>query len=278
MLTIFIVLSFRLFLFFFFFNDTATTEIYTLSLHERSSDLVGLVPRAVPRDEDRVAILGGEHLSGIEAHAERGGMRAEQRHRRLELAARAAPAELIVGNIALMAIGVAEMLARLGDPVELVVRQLLRQPVAAVVGEVELLGHRMEIEADRIAHAAHIGFRAAAVEIDAPDLAVGLGRQADVTGRADIDVELVVWPHRDEFPAMRLVIGELVVDDDRLRRIVEIVLDLLELRDPGAFGDVERAVVEGEAVGPIQAGGKDLELALAVLLDHGDRKSTRLNS
>src|SRR6266852_5398383 len=110
----------------------------------------------------------------------------EPRRRRLELAARAAPAELIVGNIALMAIGVAEMLARLGDPVELVVRQLLRQPVAAVVGEVELLGHRMEIEADRVAHAAHIGFRAAAVEIDAPDLAVGLGRQADVTGRADI--------------------------------------------------------------------------------------------
>src|SRR2546430_7248582 len=28
-----------LFLSFFFFNDTATTEIYTLSLHERSSDL-----------------------------------------------------------------------------------------------------------------------------------------------------------------------------------------------------------------------------------------------
>src|SRR5437660_12473555 len=27
------------FLLFFFFNDTATTEIYTLSLHERSSDL-----------------------------------------------------------------------------------------------------------------------------------------------------------------------------------------------------------------------------------------------
>src|SRR5256885_12870232 len=29
--------------FFFFFNDTATTEIYTLSLHGRSSDLVGEV-------------------------------------------------------------------------------------------------------------------------------------------------------------------------------------------------------------------------------------------
>src|SRR2546422_1416530 len=30
---------------FFFFNDTATTEIYTLSLHERSSDLPGAMPR-----------------------------------------------------------------------------------------------------------------------------------------------------------------------------------------------------------------------------------------
>src|SRR5258707_9422297 len=30
----------RLCVFFFFFNDTATTEIYTLSLHGRSSDLV----------------------------------------------------------------------------------------------------------------------------------------------------------------------------------------------------------------------------------------------
>src|SRR3989449_273916 len=31
---------------FFFFNDTATTEIYTLSLHERSSDLIGVDPLA----------------------------------------------------------------------------------------------------------------------------------------------------------------------------------------------------------------------------------------
>src|SRR3989441_2584787 len=31
--------SIRFVIIFFFFNDTATTEIYTLSLHERSSDL-----------------------------------------------------------------------------------------------------------------------------------------------------------------------------------------------------------------------------------------------
>src|SRR5258708_37367490 len=31
-------------LFFFFFNDTATTEIYTLSLQRRSSDLIPVFP------------------------------------------------------------------------------------------------------------------------------------------------------------------------------------------------------------------------------------------
>src|SRR5438477_9030146 len=37
-----------IFFLFFFFNDTATTEIYTLSLHRRSSDLAGeLAGRAV---------------------------------------------------------------------------------------------------------------------------------------------------------------------------------------------------------------------------------------
>src|SRR3712207_9458676 len=33
------VVFFIFYIIFFFFNDTATTEIYTLSLHERSSDL-----------------------------------------------------------------------------------------------------------------------------------------------------------------------------------------------------------------------------------------------
>src|SRR3712207_9280617 len=33
----------------FFFNDTATTEIYTLSLHDALPDLAGLVDRRGPR-------------------------------------------------------------------------------------------------------------------------------------------------------------------------------------------------------------------------------------
>ena len=53
-------------------------------------------------------------------------MRAEQRDGRFIVAAVAAPAELVVGHSALVAIGIAEMLSGLGDAVELVVGQILR--------------------------------------------------------------------------------------------------------------------------------------------------------
>src|SRR3712207_8191028 len=48
---------------FFFFNDTATTEIYTLSLHDAlpisGDDLDGLPDRVVHRGLDLLARLGG---------------------------------------------------------------------------------------------------------------------------------------------------------------------------------------------------------------------------
>src|SRR5215813_9076188 len=188
--------------------------------------LVVLIPRAVAGDEDRVAIGSRKHLAGVKAHAERGRVRAEQRNRRLEVAAAAPPAKLVVGHIALVAIGIAEMLPGLGDAVELVVGQILRQPIAAVVGEIKLLRYRVEIKPDRVANSTHVGFRSAAVEIHAPDLSVGLGRKADVTGRSDVDVEPVVGSRRDEFPPMRLVVGELTVDNDGLRRIIEVAFDV----------------------------------------------------
>lgn len=53
-------------------------------------------------------------------------MRAEQRNGRLVVAAAASPAKLVVGHIALVAIGIAEVLPGLGDAIELVVGQILR--------------------------------------------------------------------------------------------------------------------------------------------------------
>src|SRR3989475_12344271 len=64
------------------------------------------------------------------------------------------------------------------------------------------------------------------------------------------------------------MIEKIAVDDDWLRRVVEVVLDLVELGNLGAFGDVERAVEERESVRPIQAGGDDFCLAFAVLVDN----------
>ena len=75
-----------------------------------------------------------------------------------------------------------------------------------------------------------------------------LVRIVDVAWRADRNVELLVRPNGDEFPAVRLVLRELVVDEDRLRRVVEVVLDGVEARDLGQLGDVERALVELTAV------------------------------
>src|SRR5439155_5759768 len=63
--------------------------------------------------------------------------------------------------------------------------------------------------------------------------------------------------------------GKLVIDQGRLRRVVQDVLDLVDLGDLRQLGDVERAVLEGEAVRTVEAGGQHLDLALAVLVDDG---------
>ncbi len=68
---------------------------------------------------------------------------------------------------------------------------------------------------------------------------------------------------------MRLVLGQIIVDNHRLRRVVEVVLDLLNLRDFRELGDVECAVGEGEAVRPIESRVEGLDLASATLVSDG---------
>src|SRR5262245_7040638 len=76
-------------------------------------DPLAAVPGAVLGDEDRVLILGWKLAAGIEPHSERRHMRPQLSHRRHEVATRSLPAELGVGDVALMAIRIAEMLTRL---------------------------------------------------------------------------------------------------------------------------------------------------------------------
>src|SRR5205807_202161 len=90
-----------------------------------------------------------------------------------------------------------------------------------------------------------------------------------IAGRADVEIELLVGTDGEELPAVRLVFRQVVVDDDRLGRVVETVLDLLNLRYLGELGDVERAVGKGETVRPIESGVERLDLASATLVRDG---------
>ena len=60
----------------------------------------------------------------------------------------------------------------MGQAVELVVRLVLRQPVALVLGEIQHLQTRVAIHADDLADAASDDLGAAAVKIDAAHLRV----------------------------------------------------------------------------------------------------------
>jgi len=73
-------------------------------------------------------------------------------------------------------------------------------------------------------------------------------RHADVAGRTDVEIEPVVGSDGEKFPAVRLVARQVVVDDRRFGRVVELVLDIVDLRDLVQFGNIERVVVVGDAV------------------------------
>src|SRR5512146_2947601 len=63
------------------------------------------------------------------------------------------------------------------------------------------------------------------------------------------------------------MVEKIAVDDYRLGRILQVIFDLFELGNLGAFGDVERAVVKGQTVWPGQSRGDDLRFAFAVSVD-----------
>src|SRR3712207_8397438 len=64
----------------FFFNDTATTEIYTLSLHDALPISPGLVGHARPAGQRRVVLRGQDRRH----RARRGRPRRQREHRRSE--------------------------------------------------------------------------------------------------------------------------------------------------------------------------------------------------
>src|SRR5206468_8505461 len=153
--------------------------------------------------------------------------------------------------------------------VETVARHVLAQPVARVRREVQLPGRRVPVEADTVAYAVRPVLEARPVRVDPREFGLGVGRDADVSRRADVEVELAVRTERQVLPAVRRVFRQRIVDDLHLRRAVELALDPLQLRDAVNLGDVERAVLERDAVGQVEALGDRFDLARAALVDDG---------
>ena len=161
------------------------------------------------------------------------------------------------------------MLADFRHPVEFVLGHVFRGPVASVVGKIQLLVFRVPVETHGIANTTcdHLG--AAAVEIHPPDLSVGIVMEHVIAGLSDRDIQLVVRPDGDELPAMCFVFGQVVIDHRRLGRIIQNVVDLLDLGNFRQLGDVKRTVLERDAIWTVKARRDNLNRSLPVLVDDG---------
>src|SRR5262249_16335782 len=117
-----------------------------------------------------------------------------------------APSELGIENVALVAIGGTEMLPEFGNAVKLILWHVLRHPVAAVIGEVQLLIHRIPVETNRVANAKRDYFGTGAIKIDAADLAMVFVMQHVVARLPDLQIKLIVRTNRAKLPAIPLLL------------------------------------------------------------------------
>ena len=146
---------------------------------------------------------------------------------------------------------------------------IVADPVARVFGEPVFAAARIDVAADAVADAERHQFGVAGLGIDAADLRHAGRRNADVEGRSERNVEPAILVGGKILPAMGGVGRHVVIDHLAVAEIVEIgfgvvVFDQLVGRD-----DVERAVLEGEAGGHVQALEDGLDLFLAAIVLDG---------
>src|SRR5439155_7172455 len=136
-------------------------------------------------------------------HAERGDMRAELLRGRRELLAVPPAAESRIGHVPGVAVREAEVHAGARRVVELVGGHVVAHVVRAVVGEPQLFGARIPVEADAVADAPRVDLAAAGRgRIEAADDAEALLRLADVARRSGREVEHAVGPEAQGLEAV----------------------------------------------------------------------------
>jgi hypothetical protein len=157
-------------------------------------------------------------------------------------------AELRVDDVLGVAIRKPEVHARPWRAIELVIGNVVAHVVAPVVGEPELVRLRIPVEADAVAYAARENLHAGSVGFEARDRGIRGVAQANVAGRADGNVEEAVGTETDELPAVQRVVWIAVVEHDRVRRMLEVALDVVIAEDSPCVGHVEGAVAERDTV------------------------------
>ena len=165
------------------------------------------------------------------------------------------------------------MQAGLRRRVQLIARHVVTHHVAAVVGEPELARLRVPVEPDGIPDAAREDLEPRAVRLHPHDRGVTrIVPLADVARSADGDIQQPVGSECDELLAVMGVLRERVVHDGRLRRRLELRLDLVEADDPVDLGDEERALAKRDAIRLVQSlrnGEHLIRLVVTVAIDDG---------
>ena len=140
------------------------------------------------------------------------------------------------------------MLAGARRVIQRVGRHVVAEPIAAIAREPQIARARIPVETDAVANAPRERLEARPVGVHSHDVRVPVGiGLADVARRADGHVELAVGSERDELASMLAVGRKPVRHDDRLRRIVEPALDVVEAQDTTDGRHVERSIAERNA-------------------------------
>ncbi len=156
--------------------------------------------------------------------------------------------------------------AALLQPGQIIRHQPVAQPIALIDHGVEIVGPGIEGDAHGVAQPRGEGLLVAAVGGEALHRGMGQGILADVVQRADGDEEALAVGGEDDIARPVMHAGaEGIGPRHHLGLVGGAVAAELHAPEPVGPRDIEIAILNGEAVGPLEAGREDrLELGLAV--------------
>ena len=218
------------------------------------------------RNQDLVPVLCREHSSGVKAHADGGHMRTQFLGGRCEFITATLLAELRIGNIPTVAIGVAKVKSRTRRPVELIRGTVVAQPVPTVIGEPELPGFRMPVKPHGISDPVGEYLQTRPVRPHAQHRSVAfIFRPASITGGSHWHIKPAIRPHGDESPAVAPVPGKAIPNQHRIGGIRQPGFNAVKAPHLMGFRHVEVSLMKSHTVGRAHLLGQGDDLVPLVI-------------